>query len=39
MRTLKECILEKLKVSSNNYVNITYQEYYDLLDEYCKTNN
>ena len=30
---------EKLKVSSDNYTTITYQEYYDLLDEYCKTNN
>ena len=39
MRTFKECILEKLKVSSKNYVNITYKEFYDLLDEYCKTNN
>ena len=39
MRTLKECILEKLKVSSNNYSTTTYQEYYDLLDKYCKTNN
>ena len=39
MRTFKECILEKLKVSSNNYSTPTYQEYYDLLDEYCKTNN
>ena len=34
MRTFKECILEKLKVSSNNYVNITYKEFFDLLDEY-----
>ena len=39
MRTFKECILEKLKVSSKNYGNITYKEFYDLLDEYCKTNN
>ena len=39
MRTLTECILEKLKVSSNNYSTPTYQEYYDLLDKYCKTNN
>ena len=28
---------EKLKVSSDNYSTTTYQEYYDLLDEYCKT--
>ena len=33
MRTFKEYILEKLKVSSNNYSTPTYQEYYDLLDE------
>ena len=39
MRTFKECILEKLKVSSNNYSTPTYQEYYDLLDKYCKVNN
>ena len=36
MRTIKECILEKLKVSSKNYVNITYKEFFDLLDEYSK---
>ena len=30
---------EKLKVSSDNYIPYTYQEYYDLLDEYCKENN
>ena len=36
MRTLTECILEKLKVSSKNYVNITYKEFFDLLDEYRK---
>ena len=37
MRTLKEHILEKLKVTSNNdeYENPTYQEYYDLLEKYC----
>ena len=34
MRTFKDHILEKLKVSSNNYVNITYKEFFDLLDEY-----
>lgn len=41
MRTLKEHILEKLKVTSKfgNYIKPTYQEYYDLLDRYCKTNN
>ena len=39
MRTFKDHILEKLKVSSNNYSTPTYQEYYDLLDKYCKTNN
>ena len=36
MRTIKECILEKLKVSSKNYVNITYKEFFDLLNEYGK---
>ena len=41
MRTLKEHILEKLKVTSNNveyddeYGKPTYQEYYDLLEKYC----
>ena len=41
MRTLKEHILEKLKVTSkvDNYLKPTYQEYYDLLYRYCKTNN
>ena len=41
MRTLKEHILEKLKVTSkvDNYMKPTYQEYYDLLYRYCKTNN
>lgn len=40
MRTLKEHILEKLKVTSKSIVvNTTYQEYYDLLYRYCKTNN
>ena len=41
MRTLKEHILEKLKVTSKvgNYLKPTYQEYYDLLYRYCKTNN
>lgn len=41
MRTLKEHILEKLKVTSkfDEYIKPTYQEYYDLLDAYCKANN
>ena len=41
MKTFKEHILEKLKVTSKfgNYIKPTYQEYYDLLDRYCKTNN
>ena len=41
MRTIKEHILEKLKVTSkvDNYLKPTYQEYYDLLYRYCKTNN
>ena len=38
MRTIKECILEKLKVSSKNYVNITYKEFFDLLNEYGKVS-
>lgn len=38
MRTFKEHILEKLKVTSKSIsMNLTYQEYYDLLDNYCKT--
>ena len=36
MRTIKECILEKLKVSSKNYINITYKEFFDLLSEYSE---
>ena len=41
MKTFKEHILEKLKVTSKfgNYMKPTYQEYYDLLYRYCKTNN
>ena len=45
MRTLKEHILEKLKVTSNNieyeneYEKPTYQEYYNLLEKYCKATN
>ena len=41
MRTIKECILERLKVTSkvDDYKPPTVREYYDLLDEYCKTNN
>ena len=41
MRTLKEHILERLKVTSkvDEYVKPTYQEFYDLLDAYCKANN
>ena len=38
MKTFKEHILEKLKVTKFSGTGIpTYQEYYDLLDEYCKT--
>ena len=38
MKTFKEHILEKLKVTKFSGTEIpTYQEYYDLLDEYCKT--
>ena len=40
MRTLKEHILEKLKVTKfSGYGIPTYQEYYDLLDEYFKTTH
>lgn len=41
MKTFKEHILEKLKVTSKfvNYAKLTYQEYYELLYRYCKTNN
>ena len=41
MRNFKDHILEKLKVTSNvgGYKTPTFREYYDLLDEYCKTNN
>ena len=37
MKTFKEHILEKLKVTKSNvFVTPTCQEYYDLLDRYCK---
>ena len=37
MKTFKEHILEKLKVTTSNvFVTPTCQEYYDLLDRYCK---
>lgn len=37
MKPFKEHILEKLKVTKFSGTGIvTYQEYYDLLDEYCK---
>ena len=39
MRTFKEHILEKLKVTSKNFITPTYKEFYALLDEYCKSNN
>ena len=41
MKTFKEHILEKLKVTAKDgeYTPPTFQEYYDLLDKYCKTNN
>lgn len=41
MRTLKEHIFERLKVipKDDEYIKPTYQEYYDLLDAYCKSNN
>ena len=39
MRTFKEHILEKLKVTSKKIITPTYKEFYDLLDAYCKNNN
>ena len=40
MKTFKEHILEKLKVTKFSGSEIpTYQEYYDLLDEYFKTTH
>jgi hypothetical protein len=41
MRTIKEHIFERLKITSkvDEYIKPTYQEYYDLLDAYCKANN
>ena len=39
MRTLKEHILEKLRVTSKKFITPTYKEFYDLLDAYCKSNN
>ena len=38
MRTFKEHILEKLKVTSKKYIMLTYKEFYDLLDEYAKVS-
>ena len=32
MRTFKEHILEKLKVTSKKYIMLTYKEFYDLID-------
>lgn len=39
MRTFKQYILEKLKVTPKKIITPTYKEFYDLLDAYCKTNN
>ena len=39
MRTFKEHILEKLKVTPKKFITTTYKEFYDLLDAYCKANN
>ena len=38
MKTFREHILEKLKVTSKKYVMPTYKEFYDLLDEYSKVS-
>ena len=39
MISFKKHILEKLKVTSKNFIMPTYKELYDLLDAYCKTND
>ena len=39
MISFKKHILEKLKVTSKNFITPTYKEFYDLLDAYCKSNN
>ena len=36
MRTLKEHILERLKVSASQTVTMTYREFFELLKEYTK---
>ena len=36
MRTLKEHILERLKVSASQAVTMTYREFFELLKEYTK---
>ena len=38
MKTFREHILEKLKVTSKKIINPTYKEFYDLLDEYTKVS-
>ena len=38
MKTFREHILEKLKVTYKNFINPTYKEYFDLLDEYTKVS-
>lgn len=39
MKGLINYISEKLKVSKSTLSSITYQEYYSLLDAYCKANH
>ena len=39
MISFKKHILEKLKVTSKNFITPTSKEFYDLLDAYCKSNN
>ena len=39
MISFKKHILEKLKLTSKNFITPTYKEFYDLLDAYCKSNN
>lgn len=39
MRTLKEHILEKLKVSAKDTVSMTNREFFDLLKEYTEAEN
>ena len=39
MKTFKQYILEKLKVSTKDTVTMTNEEFFELLKQYCKINN